>query len=304
MEIGVSLPQVGPHVSPEGIVKLAQAAEGHGFAAVWTIDRLLRPQPSGTAAPGRVASDVPARLSTVYDPIEALSWAAAHTERVRLGTSVLDALFYPPVVLARRLATLDRLSKGRVVAGLGQGWMPEEFATAGVSLRHRGTRFEDFIGALRAAWGKDPVEHQGPFYEIPRSEIGPKPVQTGGPPVVIGAQAPAAIARAARLADGFNPIAVSWEMLQESIDLFTAHAGELGRDPRRLLIILRANGPVSLEPMRERPMLGGSPEQIAEDIPLVRELGVDHLFFDLNTASATVDDQIELLGPLIALRNA
>ena len=96
----------------------------------------------------------------VWEPIEVLTWAAAHTERVRLATGIVNALFQPPIVLARRLATLDRLSGGRLDVGLGQGWLPEEFVATGVPTSRRGQGFEDHLAAMRACWGPDPVEHR------------------------------------------------------------------------------------------------------------------------------------------------
>src|SRR5439155_10385200 len=121
---------------------------------------------------------------------------AARTERIELGTSVLDALFHSPVVLARRIATLDRLSGGRLLAGVGQGWMSQEFESAGVSMKRRGAGFEEHVRAMRAVWGHDPVSFEGRFYRIPECEIGPKPVREGGPVLLVGGVAPAAIERA------------------------------------------------------------------------------------------------------------
>src|SRR4029078_6557330 len=100
-------------------------------------------------------------FGSVYDPIETLSYVAAKTSRILLGTSVLDALFQPPIILARRLATLDRLSAGRLIAGFGQGWMDQEFEAAGVSMRRRGAGFEEHILAMQAVWGPHPVRFAG-----------------------------------------------------------------------------------------------------------------------------------------------
>ena len=125
---------------------------------------------------------MPESYANVYDPLETLAYVAAKTERIRLGTSIIDVLFHAPVILARRFATLDNLSGGRLIAGLGQGYSPEEFAAANVPMSRRGAGFEEFIEAMRAAWGPDPVRFSGRFYEIPESQINPKPVQEGGPP--------------------------------------------------------------------------------------------------------------------------
>jgi alkanesulfonate monooxygenase SsuD/methylene tetrahydromethanopterin reductase-like flavin-dependent oxidoreductase (luciferase family) len=123
----------------------------------------------------------PEDFGTVYDPVETLSYVAARTSRIALGTSVLDALFQSPIILARRLATLDRFSEGRLIVGVGQGWMEQEFEAAGVSMKRRGAGFEEHLLAMRAVWGPDPVRFEGRFYRIPEADIGPKPVRPRGP---------------------------------------------------------------------------------------------------------------------------
>src|SRR5262249_5753746 len=151
-------------------------------------------------------------------------YVAAETKRVRLGTSVLVAPFHTPVALARRLATLDRFSGGRVIAGIGQGWIAQEFAAANVTTRRRGAGVEEFVAALGPAWGPDPVSFDGRFYRIPPSDVDPKPVQRPGIPVLLGVFAPAAIDRAARIADGLNPMGVSLPALTGMVARFRAAA--------------------------------------------------------------------------------
>jgi alkanesulfonate monooxygenase SsuD/methylene tetrahydromethanopterin reductase-like flavin-dependent oxidoreductase (luciferase family) len=116
---------------------------------------------------------------------------------------VIDALLHPPVVLARRFATLDQFSGGRVVAGLGQGWMPQEFETANVPMDRIGAGMDEVVAAMRACWGPDPVEFEGRFHRIAPSEVNPKPVQERIP-VLLGATTPAGARRAGRIADGLT----------------------------------------------------------------------------------------------------
>jgi len=165
------------------------------------------------------------------------AWAAAHTSSLRFGTSVLNALFYPPVVLARRLATVDRLSEGRLVVGLGQGWMPEEFEAAGVPIGRRGNGFEDYLAALTSAWGPDPVSYEGRFYRIPRSYLAPKPLQAGGPPVLIGAVAPPTAARAGRLGFGLNLVLASWDHFKELLDAWRKARAAAGHDTAAPVVV-------------------------------------------------------------------
>lgn len=204
MDLGLALPTAGPQTSPETIVKVAKEAERLGYAALWTFERLLRPIEKVRLWTGGEPQLLPEFYGSTYEPLETLSYVAAETERIALGTAVLVAPFHVPVMLARRLATLDRFSGGRVIAGLGQGWQHNEFETANVPVSRKGARTEDFVTALRAAWGPDPVRYDGEFYRIAPSEVNPKPLQPRIP-VLLAANTPAAIKRAARIADGLIP---------------------------------------------------------------------------------------------------
>ncbi|MFF0521074.1 TIGR03619 family F420-dependent LLM class oxidoreductase [Actinomadura nitritigenes] len=210
--LGVTLQHFGPHAGPDAVVTVAQAAERFGFDAVSVSDRLLTPVgPHWT-------NDAGLPESAPWDVLEVLTWAAAHTRRIRLTTAVLNTIFQPPVVVARRLATLDRLSRGRVVAGVGQGggtrlapyYIPEEFTAAGVPAGRRGAGFAEHVAAMRACWGPDPVEFHGEHYRIPASRIGPKPYGDRIP-VLFGAITRRTVERAARIGDGFVTTAVDWD---------------------------------------------------------------------------------------------
>ena len=142
----------------------------------------MRPTvPIALGGAGGPVMDAPEAFGIVYDPIETLAYVAAQTEPDHPRYSVLDALFQSPIILAHRLATLDRLSDGRLVVGVGQGWMEQEFQAAGVSMKRRGAGFEEHILAMRAVWGRTPMSFEGRFYRIPEADIGPKPVRPGDP---------------------------------------------------------------------------------------------------------------------------
>ena len=168
MKIGINLPQFGANASPQAIKQVAQEAERLGCEGLWVQERLLRPTQPRQAYAGFMMP-WPEAYRIVFDPIETLTYAAAATQRIKLGTSVIDALFHTPVVLGRRLASLDQFSGGRLVIGLGQGWSEDEFEVAGVSPTPKGARFEEFIRALLAVWGSDPVRFDGRFYR-PREQ--------------------------------------------------------------------------------------------------------------------------------------
>ena len=299
MQLGISLPTSAPFTPPEDITRVAVEAERMGYAAVWTFERLLYPIDGGTNVAGGTFP-LPHVYTVTYDPIETLAYIAAKTTTISLGISVLDAPFHAPVMLGKRLATLDQFSNGRVIAGLGQGWMQQEFDVMDRSPKLRGQGVEEMIAAMRAVWGPDPVVFSGRYYQIPPAQINPKPVQPHGIPIIMGVVAPAAIERAGRIADGFNPVVGTQEDLVSQITLFRDAATRAQRDPATLPIYVRANVPLTIQPIGEgRPFLGGSAEQIAHDLEPLRAINVDQVFFAFRQVDgASLDDKLALLQQL------
>ena len=299
MEIGIALPHYGTNASPEAIVHVAQSAEQIGLGSLWVLERWLRPTApvnSGWGPPAVLAD----YYGTVYDPIETLTFVAAKTSRIKLGTSIIVAPLHSPVLLGRRFATLDQFSGGRAIAGLGQGWMDEEFRTANVSKKYKGEGFGEFIEAMRAVWGPNPVSYQGKLYQIPEFQIDPKPVQVGGPPIIAAANAPAAIERAARLADGINPFFMNRDQFQQMVTGFRDMAEAAGRDSQKLQIVIRSNSYISetaVAPEQRQPM-NGSLDQISDDLRWLAALNINHVFFDLNMSYVPVDKQLSYVDQL------
>jgi probable F420-dependent oxidoreductase len=262
-------------------VQAAQQAEALGYDSLWVTERLLYPVNPRTPYPATPDGSLPEVYKSVLDPVETLTFAAAHTSRIALGTSVLDIPFYNPVILARRLTTLDVLSGGRLRVGLGLGWSADEFEAAGVSLRERARRADEFLRVLKAIWTTDPVEFHGNYYHVPRSIIGPKPSQKPHPPIYLAAFAPAALRRVTTLADGWNPVGLPVETMAEMIAQLRELAQEAGRDPAALEVIVRANLLVTPQALgADRWIFSGSLDQIKADIERVRDLGAHELFFD------------------------
>jgi probable F420-dependent oxidoreductase len=288
--IGVSLPHFGPHAGPDGVVTVARAVERLGFHAVSVTERLLMPVgPDWT-------NDADLPESHVWDPLEVLTWAAAHTERVRVTTGIVNSIFQPPLVLARRLATLDRLSRGRLDAGIGQGGgtmeqpfaIPEEFTAAGVPLSRRGAGFAEHVAAMRACWGPDPVDFHGEHYRIPSSMVGPKPYGRAIP-LFIGALARPAIERAARIGDGFITVALDWAETRTRIGWYRDAGG---------------TGTVVVNTI---PVYPGAPvtpaaftDAVLGDLERAAKAGADEMHITLNLASVHPDEQAELLEVLAA----
>ncbi len=224
---------------------------------------------------------MPEAYKHVLDPLSLLTFAATHTSRIALGTSVLNAPYYNPAVLARQLTTLDVLSGGRLQVGLGLGWSKDEFDAVGVHMRERGRRADEFVQVLKAIWTTDPVEFHGIYYHVPRSFIGPKPAQKPHPPIYLAAFTPAALKRAATLADGWSATALPIEAMAQMIAQLREMAKAAGRDPTALKVVLRAFLHLTPQSLGEsRQPFSGSLDEIRGDIERVRGLGIHEVFFD------------------------
>jgi probable F420-dependent oxidoreductase len=192
MRLGIHLPQIGRKAGPEGIRRAAVQAEGLGFADVWTSEHIITP--AGAMYPPS---------PVFYDPVLALTWAAACTSRVGLGTSVLVLPMRHPLPLAKELATLQNLSGGRFILGAGVGWLEAEFAALGVPFHERGRRMDEGIAMMRAVWSDDPVSFAPRWIPavVENMRMMPKPEQPI--PIWIGGTSDAALKRAARQ-DGWH----------------------------------------------------------------------------------------------------
>ncbi|HZR81072.1 MAG TPA: LLM class F420-dependent oxidoreductase [Candidatus Binatia bacterium] len=235
---GLVLPQFGPSArGPEATARLREVAiraDRLGYAVLWTAEHIVFPREIATPYPYGGRFPVPV-TDPILDPIVALSYAAAVTDRVQLGTSVLVLPYRHPMVLAKQLATLDVMSNGRVLAGVAGGWLREEFELLGVPFRERGARTDEAIALMRALWSEESVTFRGRFWSLEEAAFFPKPARAGGPPIWIGGSSPPAMRRAARLGDGW--IAVPRPTLEElARDVATLRrlAEESGRDPTQL----------------------------------------------------------------------
>jgi probable F420-dependent oxidoreductase len=266
----------GRLAGPEALVRSAQRAEALGYHSVWVADRLLAPIAPRAPYPASADGALPEYFKRSMDPIEALTFVAAHTQRITLGTSVLNMPFYNPVVLARRLATLDVLSAGRLRVGLGQAWSPDELEAVGADAKSRGERADEFIRVLQALWGPDPVEFQGRHFRVARSIVGLKPVQAPRPPLYLAAYVPAALRRAATLSDGWLPSGLPLQAVGQMAIQFRTLAREAGRDPARLEIIYLSGAHVTDEPLGDakRGLLTGSAAQVRGDLARLADAGV------------------------------
>ena len=281
MKLGFALPNIGPVSTAEAVTKVAQRAEALGYESLWTVERLLYPVKPQTPYPATPDGMLPEPYKHVLDPLEALTFAAAKTTKIGLGVSVLDIPYYNPVMLARRLSTLDFLSNGRLRVGLGLGWSKDEMDAAGADMKERGARADEFLDVLKAIWTTNPVEYRGKFYQVPKSYISPKPVQKPHPPIYLAAFAPPALKRLATKADGWNPVAIPVDGMAQMFGAIQKMAKEAGRDPSTLKMIVRANLDVSEKPLgKDRMIFTGTMEQIKEDVVACERIGAQEVFFD------------------------
>jgi probable F420-dependent oxidoreductase len=302
MDIGISIPQIGHLADPTAARTVAQAAEAAGFDSLWALDRLLAPVAPRSPYPVSADGALPEEVQRVLDPLGVLTLAAAVTERIRVGTNVLVAPWYPPVLLARSLTTLDLISGGRLTAGLGLGWSVDEYQAAGARRRDLGRRAEEILDVLQAVWCDDVVSVRTTHEHVAPSFIGPKPARPGGPEVLLAAYTPAGLDRVARRADGWTPAGVPLDAVPGMWAVVRQQAESYGRDPDALRLVVRANVTRSDRHLGDdRPDFVGTVDQIAGDVARARELGVDEVLLDLQTTVSRPDDLLDLARQILTL---
>jgi probable F420-dependent oxidoreductase len=282
MRYGICLPNFTSLASPETIDAAASVAERLGWDSVWTTDHVLVD-----------TSDEAADYRTNFDAIQTLAWVGARYPTVKLGTSVIVVPQRNAVVLAKELATLDALSGGRVIAGIGIGWSEREFANLGMSDRFhvRGAYLEETVQLWRHLWSGSAEAFNGRFHELSDYAFGPLPVQGPGLPIWIGGRADVALERAARIADGYHSSAASPEAIDRRVATIRAGA----ESAERPMPVLSARVRVAFdEPLRSAEprtyALRGSADDIRAEIAKFEAVGLEllALFFEEDTAEGIV----------------
>jgi probable F420-dependent oxidoreductase len=302
MNIGVSLPTVGPIAEREFVLETARAADRLGFHSVWATDHVV-------ILKDRV-SEYPYKRSTTemlftpgitwLDPVATMGVVAGGTETVLIGSAVLVLPYRDPVVLANELASLDRLSGGRIILGVGAGWLAEEFRALGVAPEERGKRTDEYIRAMKVLWDSgSPVSFDGRFVNFTDVVLATQPVRTGGPPILVGGNTPAALRRAGALADGWLGMELWVEEIAEIRTGLERAAKEAGRDPSDLVLSLRRGVRPLFEIsdfLPERPAIAGTPREVAEELLRYRDEGVSTMILDLAMLPAEAIETMEWLA--------
>jgi probable F420-dependent oxidoreductase len=287
MKVGILLPHVGENATRESVLYITKQAEEEGLDSIWAIERLLWPVKPQTPYGGIPNAPIPVEYQNVLDPLDTLTYLAANTDRISLGTSIIDMLLHNPVVLARRFATLDVLSGGRVIAGFGLGWSKDEFDVSGIPFRHRGARADEYLQVLKRIWTDDVVEFRGQFYNIPASKIGPKPVQKPHPPILLGGFSPNTFSRVVNHANGWLPIAGfgPLEQLEQAISGLREASSKANKNPSDIRVVVLSYPNVldsysqSSSSNQQRSPMSGTIDQIGTDIDRIKAMGAEHMIF-------------------------
>lgn len=300
MRISIGLPQLGRFADVETLRRVAVAAEAGGLSSLWVIDRLLDPVNPRTAYPTSADGTLPPEQRSAIDPIVALSVAATVTDRIRLGTSVLVAPWYPPVVLARTLASLDVASAGRLTVGLGVGWSLDEYDAAGAPMQQRGRRLDEILELLDSLWtGR--TQRITDRERIEPASLTVRPAQHPRPPILLAAYTPAGLDRIARRADGWLPTGLPLDAIAAGWTTIRDTAAAAGRDPDTLDLVVRAAPTISdtaLGPTRTP--FTGTWQQITDDVAHTRDLGAHELIVDLQAQVTRPDELIDTALELTA----
>ncbi len=289
MEVGVRLPNAGPKASPENILTTARLAERLGFHSLWVTDRVMLPRQVESVYPYGANGQWDSAGGANLDPLLTLAWAGSVAPSLKLGTSVLVAPLRHPVLLAKQLSALDYLSGGRVILGIGVGWMKEEFAQLGVPFHDRGKRTEELVQVLRVLWSGETADFHGHYWSLSQCRMAPRPVQSAIP-VVWGGHSDVALRRVALLGDGWHPTRITIDELREGMRRLRQFCHEASRDPELVPVIVRP---------------GATYRVTAETHAQHLALGVQHLVIDTpvnDPSMANVQEEMHRVAEVCSLR--
>ena len=276
---GAHLPHMGRDVSAKMLVEFAQRIEHDGCHSAWVSDHVCWPKEIASQYPySEDGSFAPAPDMGWLDPIGTQQFVAGVTSQLKLGFTVLILPYRAPVVTAKQLATLDVLSNGRLILGVGVGWMAEEAKILGMPWDHRGKRADEQLELFQTLFNDSEPEYEGEFYQLPKVGFEPKPVQNPLP-IWVGGASEAAFRRAATYGTGFHAAFQPLDVVVEEFARVCAIAEELGRDPASLTLSLR----VFLDPagvMEAAKSIAGSVQKMQDRVGELQAAGVQHVLLD------------------------
>jgi probable F420-dependent oxidoreductase len=284
MDIGCHLPMHGPLATREALLTFCREAEARDVASLWVSDHVVFPRTETGEHPG---GPFPFPPEMAYlEAVTVLAAAATVTERARLGASVFILGHRHPVVMAKMLSTVDVLSNGRLICGVGVGWWEEELSLLGVPYRQRGAQADEIIQVFKTLWTEEHPSFSGRFYTIPDVGFAPKPVQKPHPPIWVGGDSPGAFKRTATLADGWNATAKSPEQAQIALDQLRAAADAAGRPFDTIELSVRLNWKGEQPPIRQ------ATQEVVDRLCAYKKLGFTHVLVDFrrDTLAEMLDD--------------
>ncbi len=257
MRFGVHIPHVGHLASRENIATFVRRAEELGFHSLWVSDHIVIPQGMETRYPGRASGRFPVTPDMPFlEPLITLAYAASLTQRMLLGTSVLILPMRHPIIVAKELATLDVLSGGRLIFGVGVGWLKEEFDALGASFAGRGPRTDEYLEAIISLWTQDDPSFEGSHVRVQGIGFAPKPLQKPRPPIWVGGVSPGALKRAGRYGDAWHATGlISPQELSGKFQEVQNYARKAGRDPSAIALSVRLDGVGRQDPQQVIPYL-------------------------------------------------
>jgi probable F420-dependent oxidoreductase len=254
MHFGVAFANVFTFAEPDSARAIATAAEDAGFESLWTVEHVVVPADYRSQYPYDPSGKMPAPDDMpLPDPLIWLAYVAAATSRIKLGTGIAILPQRNPVIAAKEVASLDRLSGGRVLLGVGAGWLKEEFEALGVPFERRGQRLDEHIEAMRALWSGERATYEGELVRFEACTMSPRP-EAGRVPIHIGGHTEVAARRAGRLGDGFFPGTTDTEHLAHILGVMRRAAEEVGRDPDAIEVT--TGGPLDVDGIRRLRDLG------------------------------------------------
>lgn len=299
--VGLCLPQLGEGLTPELLQEFCGRAERAGYTSLWVQDHFLWPLEPRRGYGGRAGAPVPAQYKSVLAPTELLAAVAVWTTTPLLGTSVLVAGNHWPAPLAQRLATLDILSGGRLLVGLGVGWNDEEHVASGSDITTRGERMDEFVEVLLACWGDDPVEYEGRFFSLAPSVMRPKPVQRPHPPLLGGMWSAAGLRRTAARFDGWNP--AGWPV-ERAVTALTDMQAQRPASMAPLEVYHRVFAQFPHAPTPPGDVVARLVGEVADAAEAgFREVIIDHNFWSGIASPGDWLDVPELFAPVLAAAN-
>jgi len=281
MQIGVFLPISGRATGPDTLMEAARSAEAQGFDAVWSADRVVTPWNISTSYPYSenhefiVPPDRP-----FLDSLTCLAFLAGCTQKITLGISVLVLPYRHPLYWARVAASIEQLSRGRLIMGVGVGWMQEEFAALGVPFKERGRMTDEQLEIIQRLWTEEHISFEGQFYRFSDLAFYPKPIQQPRIPIWVGGEGNAAQKRAAKYGDAWFPyfVDITIEELRAGYENVRRLAEQAGRNSDNILLTCCRPIEVTAQPVpQDERRLRGNSEQLVEAIQAYRDKGVHHL---------------------------